>query len=494
MTERTETASPLAWLTSLASRFTRVTPGRWLALMLLALHAAVVLDAEAAVTRAFLLAHYGLFLLWQPLVRSEARIEPRLALPVFAMAALLVLADSTWVMALWLAILAGLVGAVATSQNERGPRLAYLLALAYLLVLLLAWVLPQSLGDASLPEGLQAAVRYGLPLLPLAILFLPAPRQRGASSTLDFIYGLMLSLLVMVVALGAFAVVAVARVSYAWALVQTLLGMAALLLALSWLWNPRAGFGGLGQVTSRYLLSVGLPFEGWAQRLATLAERERDPESFVREALADLHELTWIRGGRWQAARGEGTFGEPAEHALVHSFHGLTLTWQAPRPLTPALALHVRLLSQLLGYFYASKVREQTLREQAYSQAIHDTGARLTHDVKNILQSMKTLIAAADTSTPEDGERLQALMKRQLPQLAARLSQTVDKLKQPAEMDAAHIPAQAWWAALQTRYEHDDVQFFASALDDTPLPQDLFDSVADNLLTNALRKRQREPG
>ena len=494
MNDRTVTTPRLAWLTSLATLFTRVTPGRWLGLMLLALHAAVVLNAEAAVTRAFLLAHYGLFLLWQPLVRSEARIEPRLALPVFAMAALLVLVDSTWVMALWLAILAGLVGAVATSQNERGSRLAYLLALAYLLSLLLAWVLPQSLGDASLPDGLQAAVRYGLPLLPLVILFLPATRQRGGSSTLDFIYGLMLSLLIMVVALGAFAVVAVGRVSYAWALVQTLLGMAALLLALSWLWNPRAGFAGLGQVTSRYLLSVGLPFEGWAQRLATLAERERDPESFVRDALADLHELTWIRGGQWQGARGEGSFGEPAEHAITHTFHGLTLTWQSPRPLTPALALHVRLLSQLLGYFYAAKVREQTLREQAYSQAIHDTGARLTHDVKNILQSLKTLIAAADTSTPEDGERLQALMKRQLPQLAARLSQTVDKLKQPAEMDVAQIPAQSWWGTLQTRYEHDDVQFSADAVDDTPLPQDLFDSVADNLLTNALRKRQSEPG
>ena len=494
MSDRTVAAPRLAWLTSLATLFTRVTPGRWLGLMLLALHAAVVLNAEAAVTRAFLLAHYGLFLLWQPLVRSEARIEPRLAFPVFAMAALLVLVDSTWVMALWLAILAGLVGAVATSQNERGSRLAYLLALAYLLFLLLAWVLPQSLGDASVSDGLQAAVRYGLPLLPLVILFLPATRQRGGSSTLDFIYGLMLSLLIMVLALGAFAVVAVARVSYAWALVQTLLGMAALLLALSWLWNPRAGFAGLGQVTSRYLLSVGLPFEGWAQRLATLAERERDPESFVRDALADLHELTWIRGGQWQGARGEGSFGEPAEHAITHTFHGLTLTWQSPRPLTPALALHVRLLSQLLGYFYAAKVREQTLREQAYSQAIHDTGARLTHDVKNILQSLKTLIAAADTSTPEDGERLQALMKRQLPQLAARLSQTVDKLKQPAEMDVAQIPAQSWWGTLQTRYEHDDVQFSADAVDDTPLPQDLFDSVADNLLTNALRKRQSEPG
>jgi signal transduction histidine kinase len=187
-------------------------------------------------------------------------------------------------------------------------------------------------------------------------------------------------------------------------------------------------------------------------------------------------------------------FGEPAEHAVSHAFHGLTLTWQSPRPLTPALALHVRLLSQLLGYFYAAKVREQTLREQAYSQAIHDTGARLTHDVKNILQSMKSLLAAAETSTPEDSERLLALMKRQLPQLAARLSQTVDKLKQPIEMDVAQIPAQSWWTAVQTRYEHDDVQFSADAVGDTPLPQDLFDSVADNLLTNALRKRQSEPG
>lgn len=493
MSEHVDAAPRPDRLAALIARFTRVAPERWLALMLLALHVAVVLDADAAVTRAFLLAHYGLFLLWQPLVRSEARIEPRLAVPVFAMAALLVLVDSTWVMALWLAILAGLVGAVAASQHE-GRRLGYLLALAYLLALLLAWVLPQSLGGAALlPATMQTTARYGLALLPLVILFLPAARVRGGSSTLDFIYGLMLSLLIMVMALGVFAVVAVAQVSYAWALVQTLLGMAALLLALSWLWNPRAGFAGLGQVTSRYLLSVGLPFEGWAQRLATRAERERDPESFVRDALTDLHELTWIRGGHWQAARGEGRFGEPAEHGVSHDFHGLTVTWQSSRPLTPALALHVRLLSQLLGYFYAAKVREQTLREQAYSQAIHDTGARLTHDVKNILQSLKTLLAAADTATPEDSERLLALMRRQLPQLAARLSQTVDKLKQPAESEAAYMPAQAWWRALQTRYEHDNVQFFAETVDDMPVPQDLFDSVADNLLTNALRKRQSEP-
>ena len=484
-----------SWLNSLNAAMTRVAPSRWLAVMLLALHMAVAFDSDATLTRAFLLAHYGLFLLWQPLVSSEARIEPRLALPVFAMAALLVLVDSPWVMALWLAILAGLVGAAAASQSEGSQRLSYLFALTYLLALLLAWVLPQSLATTRLTNEVRLAVRYGLPLLPLAILFLPVTRRRGKSSVLDFIYGVMLSLLVIVVALGAFAVMAIGKASYAWALVQTLLGMAALLLALSWLWNPRAGFAGLGQATSRYLLSVGLPFEGWARRLATLAERERDPASFVRDALANLQELTWIRGVTWKAARDEGTFGLSSGHALTHTFHGLALTWHSPRPLTPALALHIRLLSQLLGYFYAAKVREQTLREHAYSQAIHDTGARLTHDVKNILQSMKTLLAAAEASTPEDSERLLALMKRQLPQLVTRLSHTVDKLKQPAELDESRVNASEWWQALQSRYAHDGVSFAPKKMaGDATIPQDLFDSVADNLLTNALRKRQTEPG
>ena len=152
----------LNWLGKFNGTLSRVAPSRWLGLMLLTLHMAVVMNADAIVLRAFLLAHYGLFLLWQPLVRSEARIEPRLALPVFAMAALLVLVDSPWVMALWLAILAGLVGAVAASHNERGQRLPYSIALAYLLALLLAWVLPQSLATINMAEEVQWAVRYGL--------------------------------------------------------------------------------------------------------------------------------------------------------------------------------------------------------------------------------------------------------------------------------------------------------------------------------------------
>jgi signal transduction histidine kinase len=244
---------------------------------------------------------------------------------------------------------------------------------------------------------------------------------------------------------------------------------------------------------SRYLLSVGLPFEEWARGLASRAERERDPETFVRDALADTSSLNWISGGAWTTPRGSGEFGKRSQNVVKHTFHGLTLEWYSERALTPALSIHVRLLSQLLGFFYASKVREQTLRDQAYTQAIHETGARLTHDVKNILQSMKTLMTAAETSGPEDAERLQALLVRQIPQLAQRLQNTVDKLKQPHEVDRNLISAQVWWRDLQARYAHDRVRFAVLEVEcDGKLPQDLFDSVADNLLTNALRKRKTD--
>mgnify|MGYP001182294894 CR=1 FL=1 len=56
----------------------------------------------------------------------------------------------TGVMALWLAILTGLVGAAAAGATERGPRLAYLLAPSYLLALLPAWGLPQNPGGVGL--------------------------------------------------------------------------------------------------------------------------------------------------------------------------------------------------------------------------------------------------------------------------------------------------------------------------------------------------------
>jgi light-regulated signal transduction histidine kinase (bacteriophytochrome) len=117
----------------------------------------------------------------------------------------------------------------------------------------------------------------------------------------------------------------------------------------------------------------------------------------------------------------------------------------------------------------------------------------LTHDVKNILQSLRALMAAAEASGPEDADRLQQLLKRQLPQMAQRLQNTVDKLRQPSELDHQVQSVAKWWEGLKARYAQDQILFEPAELQaEGNLPQDLFDSVADNLLTNALRKRREQ--
>ncbi|MBM3342240.1 MAG: sensor histidine kinase, partial [Betaproteobacteria bacterium] len=99
------------------------------------------------------------------------------------------------------------------------------------------------------------------------------------------------------------------------------------------------------------------------------------------------------------------------------------------------MLLHVRLLAQMIGHFYAAKQREQQQRRNAYTQAIHETGSRLTHDVKNLLQSLQALCSAAQDSPPSQSGELVALMQRQLPQIAQRLNATMDKLRTPDAVD-----------------------------------------------------------
>ena len=38
-------------------------------------------------------------------------------------------------------------------------------------------------------------------------------------------------------------------------------------------------------------------------------------------------------------------------------------------------------------HFYIAKIREKTLTQQTHLKAIYETGARITHDIKNLLQS-----------------------------------------------------------------------------------------------------------
>src|SRR5690606_27517825 len=124
---------------------------------------------------------------------------------------------------------------------------------------------------------------------------------------------------------------------------------------------------------------------------------------------------------------------------------------------------------------YDAKRREQIQRQSAYTQAIYETGARLTHDVKNLLQSLRSLCSAVETSRAEEAEALQTLMQRQLPQITQRLNITLDKLRSPQPADATQVDASVWWQGLIQRYSGHSISFEAEgAPSDLKLPAELF--------------------
>src|SRR5258708_21825280 len=145
-------------------------------------------------------------------------------------------------------------------------------------------------------------------------------------------------LVLVVVILGSFTIMTLARMNYIEALAATvmLVGGAVLLVALAW--NPRTGFAGLNVFFSRYLFSIGLPMERWLHFLAELSQLETRPERFLSEAVAALARLPWISGLVWRAdgAGGEQSAPRPPPVGVANS--------RAPpanhSPLPPAPAPH----------------------------------------------------------------------------------------------------------------------------------------------------------
>ncbi len=458
--------------------------------MLLTLHGAVAWEPTEWWARGLLLAHFGLFLIWQPVWRGERQIPLTRALMVLCLGAFFAVSANWWLIATWMAILFGLIGGGVPGTVGRSDRFVAILAAVYLVTILLMWVVPQLFITYAIVPGVSVFVRYGLPLLPLVILVIPkGERQSGAPVIVDLFYSVVLFLLVVALVLGSFVIQEVSHGQYLLGLAQALMVIALLLVGLSWLWNPRGGFGGIGTLLSRYLLGMGLPFEQRMRRLADLAQTETRPEQFLRDALADMLELPWVTGFGWTSAWSSGTVGKEAAHDEHYETDSLRITVYAPQPFSPAVLLHLKLLMQMVGHFYEAQRREQLRRQSAYSQAIYETGARLTHDVKNLLQSLRSICAAAEMRGADDDTAFRALVQRQLPQIAQRLGSALDKLKSPATSAVSEVDALIWWQGLQTRYAGRGINFRdPGALNDMRLPAELFDSTVVTLIENALYK------
>lgn len=460
--------------------------------MLLALHAALVVEPGSAYQRVWLLVHFGLFLLWQPFVATDEELQIFAVLLIFLITGATLFFLPGWLIAAWLAILIGILGGKVFTQKADERSRFYLVCAFYLFAMLLLWAVPVLLLNlTALPEGLPVLAGVVVPTVLLLLLVLPVSvEDEGGQQVFDFFYSMFVFQLVVALAMGSVALMRLTGNDYFSALLLTVLGFAVALFVLAVLWGPRAGFGGLRTYLSRYLMTVGMPFELWMRRIAELAETDLDPAAFLSSAMAETSRMPWVRGARWVSPDGDGSFGVETGNSAKFQYHQLEIEFHTEISLSPALFLHVRLLAQVIGEFYEGKRREQALRQNAYLQAVHETGAMLTHDIKNLLQSLFALTSASMMKqSAGNPDAYQALMERQLPHLTKRLQATLDKLHNPEV--AAHALSLApadWWHEARQRHEDARVRFECAALPRHPVPTGLFDSMLDNCVENALRK------
>lgn len=472
---------------------------RVLALMLLTLHAFLIWgDGATQLQRAFFLCHYGLFLMWQPVWRSTEKLTKPAIIIFISIGLIAFFYINWWLTAIWLSILFGLLSGRVFSDESKSHRIIHILAASYLLSMLLLWVVPKLVGSPDDLEAAKFVIRYLIPLLPIAILFIStqAPKS-GQLPILDFFYTLLLMLMAFILALSSYAIGTIQAINYVQVMFITIFGLAFGLIIFSFFWKPNTRFSGVELLMSRYLLSIGMPFEKWVKNIAAMGEIESTPNGFVQAAMGEMAALPWVSGVSWLADETRGKLGESSNHVTNFNFKDLHMTMHSRWQISPALYVHVKLLTQIMGEFYEAKRREETLRQNAYMQAFYETGSRLTHDIKNILQSVGTLVSAAEqnnnTDNESDNEALLRLIRRQLPMLNQRIAATLDKLKAPGEEKKRLEKMSAWWKNLQLRHNQDDIEFVADKLPKQEINAEVLDSVMDNLLNNALEKTKHQP-
>jgi hypothetical protein len=481
---------------------------RWVIIaMLLSLHAALISPIGSEFERVWLLVHLGLFLLWQPFVSTDRELNILAVVMLLGITAAVMWSLASWMLVAWLTILIGIMGGKVFTLQRTRRGMFYLVAVFYLFALLLIWAVPIFLlGVTALPEGLRTLVTVFLPMVLMAMALLPyRAEDETTAQVFDFFYSLLIFQLVIVLILGSIAAMRVTDNQYFQAVLLTVFAFATGLMILAVMWGPRAGFGGLRSYFSRYLMSVGMPFELWMRRIAELSESESSSQRFLKHAMDEIATMPWFQGAQWTSPDGAGTFGVATPHEARFRHHQLETVFYSESRLSPALLLHLRLLAQVVGEFYEGKRREQALKQNTYMQAVHETGARLTHDIKNLLQSLFSLTAAGASAT-EQGEverrkagtvsAYEALLQRQLPQLAKRLQTTLDKLQNPSiENASAQIRACDWWADVRTRHGESDLilQPNGDIDSDFIIPATVFDAVLENCLDNARQKKLAEP-
>lgn len=466
---------------------------RLLGLMLFGLLAATLLGDNDTIAKSFLVAHFGFFLLWQPVIKPQSSFSAKqvvvLLLAIFAF----IYWFNPWLNAFWTLLLLTLLTGHIFARGL--ARAAYGLAVIVLFLELVLITTPELFDLVAISSSLKTIFNTALLLTPLILLFIPS---RGSTSKqVDFIRGFLIVLLVIFLCMSSVLISLTAKQAYIESLAISIIMLSLFLLLTSFLWTPRAGFKGIAQLLENYLLNIGGPFEQWFTHISSLeSNTSLSSANFLSASLRHLMQQHWICGIEWQTEHDKGLEGEKSSNQVMTTDKKLKLVIHTYTPVGPSLAFHSKLQLSVLTFYYRAKLQEQQIIKQAHMQAIYETGSKLTHDVKNILQSTKTMSQIINDDDAEMQEIIDVL-KRQMPILNQRLNTTLEKLRLPKNRAATVPPTTGsllqWWNKLQLRYTDRHINFSSTISKDSEIPLDIFTTVIENLLDNARSKRIREP-
>lgn len=463
-----------------------------LAAMLELLHFSIWLGFGTPLTRSLMLMHLGLFLIWQPVWRGDAKLAWYNGVLFILLTGVFVVLMNPWLLTGWLLLLSGMCGGrIVISRNQR---YVYMLTLLFLVCELLI-ACTTMLFDIDIPPGITGFFSILLPALPVVILLLPSGPEDRSVISVDIVYASVTMLLLSLLIVGSLLNMYMNNTDYITALVQSLIAIGLLLFLISWLLSPRAGFSGLSQIWLRSLLNIGTPFEQWLMAIDSHFERESTPDEFIEAAAWELVSLPWISGVEWQTPNSAGEYGQLTNNVTEIDTDQITITLHGYNTISGSLYLHSKLLVQIIHNFYVAKVRERALLQQTHIQAVHETGARITHDIKNLLQSLQAITSIIQNEDEYSYSPLsQQLLKKQLPNLTQRLQLALDKLQTPHEESTSEdVYLKDWWGDIQKRTNLANLHFQEDISGDPLIPADLFDSVMDNLLDNLREKLQSGP-
>ncbi len=471
---------------------------RLLGLLLISLHILLWWNFSTfpeLLLRLGLLIHFGIFILWQPLWSRlnthgiKYKILLAIAICIF------LIFPNIFLLTLWQIILLGLMG--GRDLVKPIDKTVNLIAIIFLSIEVLFIAFSRLFVVEELIYTFTADIwfQYGMLLVPFLFLFITTDNSREHRYYINFFHGLTIAMVILILTLGSLVINLSSHVIMPLAVFQMTLATVIFILTISWLWVMLVGEEGAESLWTRHLYNIGGSFEQWIEHLAQpIHHKNLTPPEFLQAGFEQLMTLPWIIGITWHSLYGENMVGSVAPQKIDLTIQSIEITVYARYRISASHAFQIKILVQLLEYFHQTKRREAAFAQQAHLQAIHETGAKLTHDIKNLLQSLHAITSAIELYPPSKNDDTQRLLQGQLPHLTQRLKRTLDKLQKPAEFSYSNVPINLWWSNLHARYRKSQIDFNNYVDDENILiPEDLFDNVAENLLQNALMKRKREP-